>query len=85
VSGRRERGAIATTPKALRYPGFTVQELGDAGVRRVSLGSAFSRAALSTFLLAAREVRDKGSFSFLEDLVRADDLAAFMAGPTGHS
>ncbi len=46
-------------------PTRTVAELADLGVRRVSLGSALSRAAWGGFLRAARALAD-GSFTGLE-------------------
>ncbi len=39
------------------------------GVKRVSVGSALSRAALGAFLRAATELRERGSFSFGEQAV----------------
>ena len=72
--------ALSRPVNVLAGPNFTVEQLADAGVRRISLGGALSRAALSAFLRAAREVREKGSFHFLEDVVPFGDLAAFMAG-----
>jgi 2-methylisocitrate lyase-like PEP mutase family enzyme len=41
-------------------PPLSVKELGALGVRRISVGSGFSRAALTAFLHAAREVIDDG-------------------------
>lgn len=46
---------------------FTVASLSAIGVRRISVGSAFSRAALGGFMRAAREVRERGSFGFLDE------------------
>src|ERR1039457_461284 len=43
-------------------PLLTVKELETLGVRRVSLGSAFSRAAMTAFLRAAQEVIAHGTF-----------------------
>jgi len=48
-------------------PQLSVKELGALGVRRISLGSGFSRAALTAFYRAAREVVDHGTFTFTED------------------
>jgi len=48
---------------------LTVAGLAALGVRRVSLGSALSRAALGAFLRAAREIREQGTFRFAEDAV----------------
>ena len=44
----------------------SVKELADAGVSRVSVGSALAFAAYGTLLQAARELRDEGTYSYLE-------------------
>jgi 2-methylisocitrate lyase-like PEP mutase family enzyme len=49
------------------------------GVKRVSVGSALSRAALGAFLRAAREMRDQGSFSFTEEAVSYQEISAMFA------
>lgn len=46
---------------------FTVAQLQDMGVKRISLGSALIRAAYGAFFRAAEEILDKGSFSFAAD------------------
>ena len=43
---------------------YSVEDLSAAGVRRISVGGAFARAALGAFVRAAREVKDKGTFTF---------------------
>jgi 2-methylisocitrate lyase-like PEP mutase family enzyme len=43
---------------------FGQAELSALGVKRISVGSGLSRAALGAFLRAAREMRDSGTFSF---------------------
>jgi len=48
---------------------FTVRELAELGVRRVSLGSSLARAAYGAFLRSAEEVAQKGSFEFARDTV----------------
>lgn len=48
---------------------FTLNELGELGVRRVSLGASLARAAYSAFLRAAEEIHDKGSFTFAQDII----------------
>lgn len=45
---------------------FTVSELAELGVKRISLGSSLARAAFGAFLRAAEEVRTQGSFTFAE-------------------
>jgi 2-methylisocitrate lyase-like PEP mutase family enzyme len=57
---------------------LTVAELGELGVRRISLGSGFSRAALTAFLHAAREVIDEGTFTFADEALYISELAAMF-------
>ena len=45
-------------------PHLSVAELAALGVRRISLGSAQSRAALTAFIQASREIKEKGTFTF---------------------
>jgi 2-methylisocitrate lyase-like PEP mutase family enzyme len=59
---------------------FSVDDLAAAGVRRISLGSALTRAALGAFLRAAREIRERGTFSFADDAASFADLDPFMQG-----
>jgi len=56
-------------------PPLTVQDLGALGVKRVSIGSGFSRAALTAFFHAAREVRDHGTFRFADETMYISELA----------
>jgi 2-methylisocitrate lyase-like PEP mutase family enzyme len=53
---------------------LTVAELSAIGVRRVSLGSALSRAALGAFLRAAREMRKQTTFTIARDAVSFGDI-----------
>jgi 2-methylisocitrate lyase-like PEP mutase family enzyme len=57
---------------------FSVRELAAAGVRRISLATSLYRAAMTGFLDATREVRDKGEFTFLERSVVTPDLIKLM-------
>ena len=63
----------------LKGRSFSVAELASLGVRRISLGSALSRAALGALLAAAREVRERGTFSFAEAAAPYADLNKLMA------
>jgi 2-methylisocitrate lyase-like PEP mutase family enzyme len=47
---------------------FSVAELGDAGVKRISLATSLYRAAMAGMLQAAREVQEHGSFGYLDRL-----------------
>jgi 2-methylisocitrate lyase-like PEP mutase family enzyme len=62
-----------------KAPFATVAELGAAGVRRVSVGSGFSRAAMGAFLRAAREVKDHGTFTYGQDAAGTAEVEAFFA------
>jgi 2-methylisocitrate lyase-like PEP mutase family enzyme len=48
------------------------------GVRRVSVGSALARTALSAFLRAAREMRNDGTFTFAEGAASGREIAAMF-------
>jgi 2-methylisocitrate lyase-like PEP mutase family enzyme len=60
--------------------GFSVQELAAAGARRISLGSGLSRLALGTFLAAAREITERGTFTFLQQAAPSAEISRFMEG-----
>jgi 2-methylisocitrate lyase-like PEP mutase family enzyme len=57
---------------------FTVADLAAAGVKRISLAGSLYRAAMSSLLDAAREVKDKGTFGYLDRALSTPDLNAFM-------
>ena len=58
---------------------FSTEELAAAGVKRISVGGAFARAALGAFVRAAREVKDKGTFTFAEDAMSHAEAGSYMA------
>jgi 2-methylisocitrate lyase-like PEP mutase family enzyme len=57
---------------------LTLAELSEIGVKRVSVGSALTRAALGAFLRAAREMREHGSFTFADDAVSYSEISAMF-------
>jgi 2-methylisocitrate lyase-like PEP mutase family enzyme len=63
----------------LRGGALSVAELADLGVRRISLGSTMVRAALGAFIRGAREIRERGTFSFAEDAVSYAQANDYMA------
>ena len=65
---RRVVQAVAPLPvNVLAYPGApAVGELAAAGVKRISVGGAFAFAALDAVAEAACELREEGTFGFLE-------------------
>jgi 2-methylisocitrate lyase-like PEP mutase family enzyme len=52
----------------------TVAELCEMGVRRISVGGALARTAWTGFLLAAREIADRGTFANLGRAVSFDEM-----------
>ncbi len=59
---------------------FPVKDLAAAGVCRISLATSLYRAAMGSFEAAAREVRDNGTFAYVETAMPSKDLADHM-GP----
>jgi 2-methylisocitrate lyase-like PEP mutase family enzyme len=59
---------------------FSVAELEAAGVRRISLATSLYRYAMTNLVEAAREVKDKGTFGYIDRSIPSPDLAAFMQG-----
>ena len=57
---------------------FSVAELEKAGVRRISLATSLYRAAMTGLVDAAREVKESGTFGYLERSLSTPDLARFM-------
>jgi 2-methylisocitrate lyase-like PEP mutase family enzyme len=57
---------------------FAVPDLASAGVKRVSLATSLYRFAMTATLEAAREVREKGTFGYIDRSVSTADLSAFL-------
>jgi len=58
---------------------LTLDELSDLGVKRISVGSALSRAALGGFLRAAEEMIEHGTFNFADDAISYGAVTAMLA------
>lgn len=75
------RAVCAAVSKPVNFmvgvPGksFSVAELEAAGVRRISLATSLYRAAMSGLINAAREIKDHGTFSYVDRLA---DVNKFM-------
>jgi len=54
--------------------GFSVAELTDAGVKRLSVGAIFARAAYGEFIRAATELSTNGTFGFTGDVIGKAEL-----------
>ncbi len=64
---RQVVSAVNRPVNVLAMPGGpTIPELAEAGVRRVSVGASFAFAALGAVVEAARELREDGSYGFLD-------------------
>ena len=57
---------------------LNLAELSALGVKRISVGSALSRAALGAFLRAASEMSEHGTFTFAETAANYRDLNAMF-------
>jgi 2-methylisocitrate lyase-like PEP mutase family enzyme len=62
----------------LKSGSFPVAELASMGVRRISVGSSLSRAALTGFISAAREMKEHGTFKFAETAIPYPDVNKLM-------
>jgi 2-methylisocitrate lyase-like PEP mutase family enzyme len=57
---------------------FTVADLAGAGVKRISLATSLYRAAMTGLVEAAREVKDQGTFGYIDASLSTPELNAFM-------
>jgi len=63
--------------KGRSYP---VADLAEAGVKRISVATSFYRAAMTGLLEAAREVKDAGTFGYVERAIPTPEFNGFMQG-----
>jgi 2-methylisocitrate lyase-like PEP mutase family enzyme len=64
---------------------YSVTDLSNAGVKRISVGGSFARAALGAMVRAAREVAEQGTFSYAAAAISGADLSQMMSGePVRH-
>jgi len=61
-------------------PAITLEQLAEAGAKRISVGGALSRLALAAFLKGAREMRERGGFTWTRDIVPSNELRAVFGG-----
>jgi 2-methylisocitrate lyase-like PEP mutase family enzyme len=80
------RAVCAAVSKPVNFmagiPGksFTVAELAAAGVKRISLATSLYRVAMAALRDAATEVKERGTFGYLDRSLSTPDLRAFMKG-----
>jgi 2-methylisocitrate lyase-like PEP mutase family enzyme len=58
---------------------LTLAELSAIGVKRISVGAALARCALGAFLRGAREMREHGTFTFVEEAADSGTLNSIFA------
>ncbi len=62
----------------LKGPVYSVLELQDAGVRRISVGGSMARAALGALMRAAKEVKEVGTFTYAAGALPGAEIAPLM-------
>lgn len=62
----------------VRGKSFTVVELVEAGVKRISFASSLYRAAITGLIKAASEAKENGSFSYLDETLTTAELIRFL-------
>ena len=86
--GLPDLAAVRTVCAALSKPfnfmagikgrSFSVPELAEAGVKRISLATSLYRAAMTGLVNAAREVKERGTLGYVDSAVPTPELNAFM-------
>jgi 2-methylisocitrate lyase-like PEP mutase family enzyme len=62
----------------IRGKSFTVTELAEAGVKRISFASSLYRAAMTGFIEAASEAKQHGTFGYLDKTITTAQLNQFL-------
>jgi 2-methylisocitrate lyase-like PEP mutase family enzyme len=62
----------------VRGKSFTVAELAAAGVKRISFAGSLYRAAMTGLLAAAREVKQDGTFGYLDQAMTSPELSRYL-------
>lgn len=86
--GLPDLGAVRKVCAALSKPfnfmagikgkSFSVPELQAAGVKRISLATSLWRGAMTGLIEAAKEVKEKGTFGFVERSLPTAEISKFM-------
>ena len=63
----------------LSGPSISVSELGNAGVKRISIGGSLARATLGFVRQAAREMLDHGTFNYADQQIADSELCALFS------
>jgi 2-methylisocitrate lyase-like PEP mutase family enzyme len=86
--GLRDLASIRTVCAAVSRPvnvimgmpgaTFSAGDLAEAGVKRISVGSALARTAFGAFIAGAREMANHGTFQFAREAVGFAELEGFF-------
>jgi len=86
--GIKTREQIETVVKAaapkpvnllMAWPlGFTVKDVADMGVRRISVGGTLARVAMDAFIKSAREIAEHGTFDSFGGVITNPELNKFF-------
>jgi len=86
--GLPDLAAVRTVCAALKSPvnfmvgirgkSFSMAELAAAGVRRVSLSTSLYRAATTAVAAAGREVKERGTFTYLDGIMTGSELGRYL-------
>ena len=73
----------AVAPKPVNFLnhtnlGFTVKEIAEMGVRRISVGGTLSRVAMNAFIKSATEIAKEGKFDSFAGIISNADLNKFF-------
>src|SRR6201995_4623214 len=80
ASLRSAQRAVSPSPSWVGIKGksFTVAALAAAGVKRISLATSLYRAAMTGLLSAAKEVREHGTFDYIDTCLATPEMNAFF-------
>lgn len=83
TSGQIEATVKAVAPRPVNFLnsgafGFTVQDLAEMGVRRISVGGTLARVAMDAFIKSARGIAETGRFDSFAGVVSNADLNGFF-------
>jgi 2-methylisocitrate lyase-like PEP mutase family enzyme len=67
----------------IRGKSFTVAQLAEAGVKRISFASSLYRAAITGLMEAASEAKQNGTFNYLEKAITGSELFGFCRNEAG--
>lgn len=85
--GLRDLGAVRTVCSSLSRPfnfmngfagAFSIAQLADAGVKRISLAASLHRSAMTALRDAAKEIVTNGTFGFVDHAMTTPEMMAFL-------